>query len=491
MNLKNHITKTTFLPAVLQLLEKKKIEYHIDEVSVYGNIIGKIENDHLIINEENQIIPVGTYDAINVLLFAVDYDLHAFTNKLYEITQHPFPYIRVATDYFKKINKVDRYGIKREELIKWKIETLRLDHGKEILSRLPMYDTFTIHPDNIEYNRIVDNCYNLYAPFSHEPSFSPGEWSWTEHLLRHVFGEQYELGLQYFQLLYLYPKQILPILVLVSKERETGKSTFINYLDILFGANMVVINPQDIARDFNDSYGLKNVIAIEESRFDSVQVLEKLKNIATQSKILINPKGIQPYSVSFYGKLIITSNDENKFSKVDREEIRYWIRKIPKMDKSKKNTAILNDLRDEIPYFLNYLQSLPAPDFSKSRMVFTAEEINTEALEITKESSVTDLYLTLNEHFKDMFNNDSKLQEIEFTIKDVKNKWFTNNNQITFKYIKSVLTSEFNLSTNSIRRYYPFGEVQINSQVGSPYKLMRKDMNLEELDTETNNDLPF
>ena len=57
-------------------------------------------------------------------------------------------------------------------------------------------------------------------------------------LVRHIFGDQYELGLDYLQLLYTKPLQKLPILLLVSEERNTGKSTFLNFLKALFEANV-------------------------------------------------------------------------------------------------------------------------------------------------------------------------------------------------------------------------------------------------------------
>ena len=66
---------------------------------------------------------------------------------------------------------------------------------------------------------------NLYEPISHHPQ--EGDFSCIRSLVEHIFGEQYELGMDYLQLLYLYPVQKLPILLLVSEERDTGKSTFL------------------------------------------------------------------------------------------------------------------------------------------------------------------------------------------------------------------------------------------------------------------------
>ena len=58
---------------------------------------------------------------------------------------------------------------------------------------------------------------------------------------------------------------------------------------------------------------------------------------------MVNTKHVSHYSVPFYGKLIITSNNEDKFSKVDNEEIRYWVRKVPTL-KGKANHNILEDM---------------------------------------------------------------------------------------------------------------------------------------------------
>ena len=120
-------------------------------------------------------------------------------------------YIRVGIDYFKVLNKIDRYGIKRTELKKWSKEEIKLDHGGSILTKIEKFDDFIIIPDNKAHRRMIDNFYNLYSPFPHKPK--EGSLKWTEIMLGHVFGDQIVLGVQYLQVLYLYPKQALPVLL--------------------------------------------------------------------------------------------------------------------------------------------------------------------------------------------------------------------------------------------------------------------------------------
>lgn len=378
---------------------------------------------------------------------------------IYKIMNNDINYIRVGTKYFKKTEKIDHNGINRRELKVWEKQTITDDYGKFILDEIPKFDDFTLEPNNKNYQSIIKNNYNLYTEFQHEPCQDKDykgeeQFYWIQTLLEHIFGEQYELGIKYMKVLYDKPKQKLPILVLTSEERSTGKTTFVDLLEMIFGDNTVIINPQDISSSFNSSYSNKNIIMIEESRFESVQATEKIKNLATQKKMLVNTKFVQQYSIPFYGHLVITSNDENKFSKVDNPEIRYWVRKIPSL-KGIANHNILNDMKKEIKYFLYYLNTLKDVDTSKSRMVFTAEEIKTEALSRVKKESLPNLHKEIMIYLDDYGANNTSVIEFEFTAKDIKQKFFLNNHKIDMNYINKILRDSMKLERRKMKRYIP------------------------------------
>ena len=456
-----------------------------------GYIVAKMDSgsNTLKVTKDFYHIKEGKYSVLDTVLLLINNgNLWRASNTIYEILGVSLPYIRVGINWFKITSLDDRYGIARETLLPWNTMTLKQDHGKDCVFDLPKYDTFTMHPDNLNYNRSIDGAYNQYAPFEHTPSMG-GKWEWTEYLLRHIFGDQYDIGLQYMQCLYLHPKQVLPILVLASEERATGKSTFLNYLDILFGANMVVINPQDISSSFNDSYGLKNIIGIEESKFDSIQTTEKLKAINTQSKMLINPKGVTPYSVPFFGKLVILTNDEHKFTKVDEAEVRYWIRKIPSI--TKHNTNILDDLKAEIPNFLAYLIDMPALNRTKDRAVFTPDQLETDLLREVKNESMTPLYKSLYEYFERIFNHDRSLHQMEFIPLDIKEKFFQSNNSIDSSYIRTVLKKEFHLESGKNRKYRVLDDSELDKKTGQAFTISRDYFNLKDVDNDESNGLPF
>lgn len=395
---------------------------------------------------------------------------------IYDMMNNTSNYMRVGTKYFKRIKKHDRYGVNRTILKYWERVTIVDDHGKDYLDKVEKYVDFTIVPDNKSWEREHNNCYNLYNKFDHKPCKpedykGEDDFKWTKNLLEHIFGEQYEMGLNYIKTLYDLPKQALPILVLISEERQTGKTTYVNYMNILFGANTVIINPQDIGNSFNGAYAEKNIIMIEESHFDSRQSLEKIKNLSTQKEILVNSKFIQQYSIPFFGKIIITSNDENKFSKVDDPEIRYWVRKIPTL-KGKANHQILDVLTDEIPYFLHFLNSIESIDVTKSRMVFTEDELKTDALaDVKKESRESlhkDIEIYLDQHCLE--NDDVPI--LYFISTNIKEKWFPHNHRFSTSYINRILKSNMKLEkADKTMRFVPLeqnGSID-DSIPGRPY----------------------
>lgn len=394
---------------------------------------------------------------------AYNWILHKYLNE-------KVPYIRVGTDYYKKINKTDRFDVQRTELKPWTKDEIKQDEGKPYLETIPKFDDFTIEPDNFNYHPVLNNCYNLYGEFAHKPQ--PGQWKWTEILLRHIFQEQYHLGLRYIQALYLYPKRMLPILVLVSKERQTGKTTFLNWLNMIFGSNMVNISPEDLAGAFNHIYATANIIGIEETLIEKSVTVEKLKALATGKFISVNQKFVQQYKIPFYGKIIIASNNEDKFAKIDEEEIRFFIRKIqlPQI----VNHGIEDNMKSEIPAFLHYLTTLPAIDWSRDRSGFTPEEIENETLKAVKEESKNWLYKELKEYITDWFNN-NPYDELYAVPADIKAKWYQHSSKAEIGYIRSVIKNDFKLTPQPMQRYLPVTASQYDTakKSGTPFCFKR------------------
>lgn len=465
-----------------------------------------IENGYFIAKMSNGLgMEVGKkytpFMMLQKFIYKDNYSI-AINYVIYELMNADREYIRVGTKYYKKNIKTDRFKIKRNELKIWDRTTLIDDFGKDYLDTVEKFNDFTIVPDNKNFKPIIGGNYNVYSPFSHKEAetVKDKDWVWTRKFLKHIFGEHYELGLKYIKTIYDHPKQVLPILVLISETRQTGKTTFVDWLTVLFGANAVIVNPQDISNQFNGTYADKNLIIIEESFFDSRGAIEKLKNLSTQKTITVNSKFIQQYSIPFYGKIIITSNDEDKFIRVDDVEIRYWVRKVPEI-KGKANHNILNDMCAEIPYFLAYLSSLPEIDTSKSRMVFEAVELVTDALNKVKKESRSELHKEIEMYLDNHCLQNSEIEQFYFIALDIKNKFFLNNSQIKASYINKVLRSEIKLEKmTKTKRYIPIEDMSLNKNYnyGKPYIYKNKYFGINNdkpdevvLEEEINLDMPF
>ena len=146
------------------------------------------------------------------------------------------PYIRVGTSYFKKVKAPTIAGDFNEILVPWNIDTIKQDYGKNYIGDIPKYDGFTCIPSHTDFKQVYSGFYNKYSPLSNKPT--DGTIDISKLFVKHIFGNQYELGLDYLQLLYQKPVHILPILCLVSKERSTGKSTFLKWLKAIFENNL-------------------------------------------------------------------------------------------------------------------------------------------------------------------------------------------------------------------------------------------------------------
>lgn len=393
------------------------------------------------------------------------------------------PYIRVGVNYFKKIQKVNPWGVTTTELKVWNKDTIKDDFGSGFLELCHQFDDFTIEPDNRNYQEVVGGMWNLYEPFPHKPHPDPvsiEEIPTTAYFMAHIFGEQVDLGYQYMKVLYERPKQILPVLVLVSKERQTGKTSFLNWLDIIFANNFTVVAPEDLNSAFNSQYAYKNIIGIDEAVIDRKSAVEKIKSIATAKTILVNQKMIAQYRIPFYGKIVITTNREKDFMRIDSEEIRFWVRKLDSIPSDKMTEDFYDRLKAEVPKFLRYLIDSIDVEYGRSRMVFTYEEIQNEFLEEVKKDSRSGLHKDLELHIREWFIANPTETELYARLKDIKDHWFQYNANVTPSYIKKVLTDEMGYETQPYNRYRMMGAGE--TYPGAPYRFVREDFVTEELE---------
>ena len=293
-----------------------------------------------------------------------------------ETLRNESPFVRVGTTLYKIVNQPRLNGGYVKKRIVWNNETLRQDYGKDYLANVPKYDGFCTVPDHVNYRQVIDNFLNLYEPIGHQPK--EGDFSHIQALLHHIFGEQYELGVDYLQLLYLHPIQKLPILLLVSEERNTGKSTFLNFLKAMFRNNVTFNTNEDFRSQFNSDWAGKLIIVVDEVLLNRREDSERLKNLSTTLSYKVEAKGKDRDEIAFFAKFVLCSKNERLPVIIDPGETRYWVRKIHHLEND--DTHFLQKLIEEIPAFLYFLQHRTLTTQNVSRMWFSPKQTETAAL---------------------------------------------------------------------------------------------------------------
>lgn len=293
-----------------------------------------------------------------------------------ETLRNESPFVRVGTTLYKIVNQPRLNGGYVKKRIVWNNETLRQDYGKDYLANVPKYDGFCTVPDHVNYRQVIDNFLNLYEPIGHQPK--EGDFSHIQALLHHIFGEQYELGVDYLQLLYLHPIQKLPILLLVSEERNTGKSTFLNFLKAMFRNNVTFNTNEDFRSQFKSDWAGKLIIVVDEVLLNRREDSERLKNLSTTLSYKVEAKGKDRDEIAFFAKFVLCSNNERLPVIIDPGETRYWVRKIHHLEND--DTHFLQKLIEEIPAFLYFLQYRTLTTQNVSRMWFSPKQTETAAL---------------------------------------------------------------------------------------------------------------
>ena len=252
---------------------------------------------------------------------------------------------------------------------------------------IPRFTGSVIIPQNINYQRNIDGFFNDYAP----PAVTPeqGSWATIDRFLSHLFAAQKPLILDYLALTYLHPAQRLPVLLLVSRERGTGKTTFLNLLAAWYGDNMAFVDFHALRSRFNADWSGKLIVAVDEALLQRRQDSEMIKALATSRTMPREAKGRDRIVVPNFSRIILCSNDLNAPILIENEETRYWVVEVPPMLHGMEDPDILDKLVAELPAFAWYLIHEHQMTFptAQSRLWFPPEAYETAALRRIKGAS--------------------------------------------------------------------------------------------------------
>lgn len=322
-------------------------------------------------------------------------------------------------------------------------------HGKNFINYLEYYEGFCNVPRHFNYEQILERhgrkYYNRYFPFIHKAK--EGKCETIIDFYKHIFGEHevehgetgekipnYELGLDYTQTLLLNPTQNLPVIILYSPENATGKSTFGNFHQKLFTDNVIQISNSDLQSDFNETYSDKLLAICEETLLERKKDAERIKAISTSEQVLVNPKGQRQYSIDFFCKFMLYSNNLRMIY-TNRHDERYWMMQV--YPAKKRNPNLLQDMTNEIPAFIHFLKKRKRKSKIESRMYFhpslTKTNLFDEVVQVNEPGGASDI----RDGIKDMFMQEIGIESIAMTLGDIRNEFLPAAS--TDKWIREIL----------------------------------------------------
>lgn len=330
---------------------------------------------------------------------------------------NPADYILVGGDYYKLSRYVDDTGKTSIRRLLWQKWRLNLDFKNNPADKdqILRYDAFCNEPMHIDYQRSLGNYYNCYEDIEIVPK--AGSWETTRKFLEHLFGSMVDVIYDYITILYTHPKQMLPILLLVSKEKQTGKTTFLNYLRLIFKENVAMLTNDALRSKFNSDWAQKLLVLIDETLLSRTEDSERLKAMSTAEHGMLESKGKDRYHIKTYYKFVMCSNNPDTPVWIEDDDDRYLVIDVPSL--KKKIPGLLSSLENEIPAFIHFLltreMKYPEP---QERMWFPMKELETPALRRIKracgpkgEIDLAEALLSIMEHYK--------ADRLEYTLKDL------------------------------------------------------------------------
>lgn len=365
-------------------------------------------------------------------------------------------FIRVGDEYMKEVFVPDKDGKLHRSYVKRDKGTVQDDLGKnsDFFKSIKKYEGFCLVPSHIQYKQVVQGFFNEYYKISHEPK--EGKFDAILDYLNHVFGNKIDFILDYLQILYVKPTQRLPILLLESKERGTGKSTFGNLLKLMFQDNTAKLGNAELESDFNSIWVKRLAIIVDETSLEKNGIMQMLKRFSTETgKITANEKNKAQKQIDFFGKFIFLSNEEGKALPIEKGETRFAVFKVPTFEEKgiKENPNIEADFMNEIPAFLHFLANRKLVHEEAGRMYFAPEAYHTDQLQYYFDNSLTATGKAIRELIIESFNYFDEENELRYSVSNLYDELEDRFRFLDRSKIKRSLIEEFGLSEQKKNRY--------------------------------------
>ena len=386
-------------------------------------------------------------------------------------------YVLVGNKYLKEIYVNNSKGLpelvrdhRHINIILDDFKRRGIKNAGELMLQIPKYDSYVNEPDFINYRKelVVKDRYrmlNVAYPIEHE--VIEGEWPTTQAFLAHIFynggDSKVEVGLDMIQMYYTMPKQKQHILSLVSKENETGKTTFLLWLREIFGQNMSIVGSADFRSQFN-GYVTKSIVGVDESKIDDPAAIEAIKSLVTSPYSNLNEKNTAARQIVNHVKLIMTTNHIFDFAHISTEENKWFVLEVGKIER--RDNTLLDRLKDEIPAFLHFLQNRKLVHYTReSRFAIPDDAVRTKALKRVQDNSRPQLVVMIEDYVRGFFHDYPDRVRLKIDAKRLYEAIFPERSNRYSSYdVEKTLKNEFNLKPSIKSEYFSIPVQSVSSE---------------------------
>jgi Family of unknown function (DUF5906) len=333
-------------------------------------------------------------------------------------------YMRVGPHWYKEVQEPMGKEANGEDrsvttIQKWVKSEIKDDYKnyKDFMDQIARYDGFTVEPRwNGKYRRRIGEFFNLMNPIDMKPR--KGEFPMTRQLLTHLFqgegsfeknviSDPFTVALDWLTILHTKPTQMLPVPILVSEEKGTGKTTFMDWLTLIYGSNALIMNNETFKMNFNSHYASKFLLMVDEGMLEVEKKAEKerLKQLVTGKEMLVQFKGADIKRIPYFGKVVMCSNDADRVMKMEEGDSRWFVVKVPVIPKGIKDPQLLEKLMAEIPAWLHYLTTREIAHPYVDRLWFSPENFITDQFKKIVLNTKSRLEKLIDNYIKEAFLN--------------------------------------------------------------------------------------
>jgi hypothetical protein len=366
-------------------------------------------------------------------------------------------YVRIGDDYFKRVQQPNKNGGFDVVYLKRSKATIIDDHGRSAIAHIQKYEGFTCVPSHTEYQQEINGFFNKYAQLSYKPK--DGEFDHILQLLEHIFSpEHLNFALDYLQLLYTKPTQRLPIILLESKERGTGKSTFGSLITAIFEDNAIKLGNSDFESSFNAIWIEKLAIVVDETSLAKNEVMQMLKRLSTETgKVTANEKNKIQSQIDFVGKFFFMSNEEGKALPIEKGENRFAVFKVPTFaERGLEEKPDMEQLvKAEIPAFIYHLLHRKLHHPETSRLYFAPAIYHTPQLALYFANSRSQLAKAVLAFIKDVFNH-YQTETVRYSLPQLQEQLKNRVRNLEREHLRKVLEHELGFKQSERKQRFPY-----------------------------------